>query len=71
MTIDSDFGLAEIKQEGKTGPFDGSLKKMGKFEEPSVPTTYVERQVPVLLEEDAHKLIDDFLKSNGYNPNDL
>jgi len=35
---------------------------------PEIETTYVERRVPVELEDEAHKLIDDWLKLKGFDP---
>lgn len=63
----SSFGLAPIKGEGQ------SLNTVYGFAEDYVPpppkyeTTYVERRVPVELENEAHKLLDTWLKSKGYD----
>ena len=34
-------------------------------------TTYVERRIPVHLEDAAHDLIDKFLKERGYDPEEI
>ena len=34
-------------------------------------TTYVERRVPIELEDEAHKLIDTWLVSKGYDPEEI
>lgn len=39
--------------------------------EPSIETTYVERRVPVFLEEAAHKMFDKFLADHGYDPEEI
>jgi len=36
-----------------------------------VETTYVERRVPIELEEEAHTLIDNWLKSKGFDPEEI
>ena len=33
--------------------------------------TYVERRVPEELEDKVHNLIDQFLKANGYDPEEI
>jgi hypothetical protein len=58
--MDDAFASAPIKQEGQP-VFEYELNKSLKVE-----TTYVERRVPVFLEEAAHKLIDQFLADHGY-----
>ena len=37
----------------------------------SIDYTYVERRVPVDLEDKVHNLIDQFLKANGYDPEQI
>jgi hypothetical protein len=34
-------------------------------------TVYVERRVPIELEDKTHNLIDQFLKANGYDPEEI
>lgn len=36
-----------------------------------VETTYVERRVPEDLEDEAHEVIDKWLRSKGYNPESI
>ena len=59
------FGNAVAKPEG--APVEG----WGECEPQGVETTYVERRVPLHLEDDVHDLIDNFLQSKGYEPEDL
>jgi hypothetical protein len=54
------FHDAPMKREGEP-VFEYELNKSL-----SVETTYVERRVPVFLEDAAHKLIDQFLADHGY-----
>ena len=61
------FGEAQIKGEGQFVDF-GSGKPPQK---PKVETTYVERRVPNHLEDEAHELIDNWLKSKGYDPEEI
>ena len=67
----SGFGDAPIKAEGS------SINTLYGFEEDYVPpppkyqTTYVERRVPVELEEEAHKLLDTWLAAHGYDLEEL
>ena len=64
----SKFGDSPVKGEGQ------SLNEQYGFPEryvpkpPKISTTYIERRVPIELEDDAHKLIDDWLKSKGFDP---
>ena len=60
-----EFGKAPVKGEGMMVSFDdeGSLS--------DIETTYVERRVPNHLEDEAHELIDNWLKSKGYDPEEL
>jgi hypothetical protein len=36
-----------------------------------IDTTYVERRVPTELEDEAHELIDNWLRAKGFDPEDL
>ena len=58
----NEFELAPVKGEGQP-VFDFTPPQTTEVE-----TTYVERRVPVFLEEAAHKLIDKFLADHGYDP---
>ena len=64
---------AQPKQEGTAIAFDiGDLNLdlypvMKRLSE-SIDYTYVERRVPEELEDEAHELIDNWLKSKGYDP---
>ena len=71
----SDFGKAMPKGEGQVVKFD--LEDMNvtfpvrgeyRFESD---TTYVERRVPKELEDEAHDLIDNWLKSKGFDPEEI
>jgi hypothetical protein len=60
------FGDAPIKGGGMQvsyGHPDGYVPK-----KPKISTTYIERRVPIELEDDVHKLIDDWLKQKGFDP---
>ena len=62
---------AQPKREGEPVAFDiGDLNiSMTAFSEGSNPDyTYVERRVPEELEDEAHELIDNWLRSKGYDP---
>jgi hypothetical protein len=70
----SEFGKAQPKAEGAPVKFDigdmnVSFPVWPEFENPE--TTYVERRVPVQLEDEAHELIDTWLKSKGYDPEEI
>ena len=51
----------------------GAKKSLGpvkpEFQNPD--TTYVERRVPVELEDEAHELLDNWLKSKGFDPREI
>jgi len=70
-TKPSGFGDAPIKGEGQ------SLNNTYGFAEDYVPpppkheTTYVERRIPEHLEDEAHTLIDNWLISKGYDPEEI
>ena len=55
------FGKAEVKTEGESIITDRNDK------EESEPTTWVERCVPVHLEDEIHDIISKVLKDNGYD----
>jgi hypothetical protein len=65
-----EFDLTPVKGEGQPVSFGVSTmttvipntQKVGTL------TTYIERRVPVFLEDAAHKLIDKFLADHGYDP---
>jgi len=62
----SNFGNAPIKNGGMQvsyGHPEGYV-----YIKPQISTIYIERRVPVELEDDVHKLIDDWLKSKGFDP---
>ena len=61
------FGEAPIKAEGASVYTDEELEPYKK----QVETVYVERRVPKNLEKKTHKLIDKFLKSKGYDPEEI
>lgn len=71
----SDFGLAPLKHEGtihwtdeegiqRSLPVAEYLTKFGPL--PEQETCYVERRVPVHLEDEIHKLIDKFLEEERW-----
>jgi hypothetical protein len=72
----SKFGESQPKREGEPVAFDiGDLNldlypNMKALSE-SIDYTYVERRVPEELEDEAHELIDNWLKSKGYDPEEL
>ena len=55
------FGKAAVKTEGE------SITTDRNDQEESEPTTWVERCVPVHLEDEIHDIISKVLKDNGYN----
>ena len=70
----TNFGDAKPKKDGEMVAFDiGDLNfDMSAFSEGSnIDYTYVERRVPVELEDKVHNLIDQFLKANGYDPEEI
>ena len=70
----SDFGKAIPKCEGQMLKFDMAdmnVKFPVRVEFQNPETTYVERRIPIGLEEEAHQLIDDWLKSKGYDAEEI
>ena len=70
----TNFYDAPIKAEGQVLAFDMadmnvSFPVKPEFQNPE--TTYVERRVPIELEDKVHNLIDQFLKANGYDPEEI
>ena len=68
------FGESSPKKEGETVSFDladinVTFPVRPEFQNPE--TTYVERRVPVDLEDKVHNLIDQFLKANGHDPEQI
>ena len=59
------FSAPPVKREGEP------VYPEYKNEPPKVQTTYVERRVPVHLEEEVERLIDAFLASHGYDPEEI
>jgi len=73
----SKFGDAPIKGEGAAVQFDmGDLNvsfpvRYEHLYENEIETNYVERRIPVGLEEEANTLIDNWLKSKGFDPEEI
>jgi len=67
----SKFGDAPIKGEGQSLNLAYGFSEDYKPSKPEVETTYVERRVPIKLEEEAHTLIDNWLKSKGFDPKEI
>ena len=66
------FGEAQPKGEGQPVNYGvGELPQKPEVETTYVETTYVERRVPNHLEDEAHELIDNWLKSKGYDPEEI
>lgn len=67
------FPDAPMKREGE--PVSFGLNAMSAVipnnQKVGVLTTYIERRVPVFLEEAAHKMFDKFLDDHGYDPEAL
>jgi len=67
---------AQPKKDGEIVRFDiGDLNldnypRMNAISK-SIDYTYVERRVPEELEDEAHEIIDNWLKSKGYDPEEL
>jgi len=67
---------SQPKKEGEPVAFDiGDLNLeiypiMTAFSK-AIEYTYVERRVPEELEDEAHELIDNWLKSKGYDPEEI
>lgn len=57
------FGIAVVKAEGTNIEYDSTIKRRQRS---LIPSCYVERRVPVLLETEVHNLIDSFLMERGY-----
>jgi hypothetical protein len=57
----------QAKAEGQSVYSKEELRPYRK----QVKTTYVERRVPEALEDEAHELIDNWLKSKGYDPEEI
>lgn len=66
---DNRFGLAESKAEGEPISYDGA-GPAGE-DTTAIDTTYVERRVPRELEAEAHELIDNWLRSKGFDPEEI
>lgn len=69
-----DIWPSQPKREGSAVAFDiGDMNiEMLSFSKGSnTDYTYVERRVPVDLEDEAHEVIDAWLKSKGYDVEDL
>ena len=69
--FDAIFGKAQPKAEGTTVAFDAgdmnvNMSEFSKFTNKDY--TYVERRIPEELEDEAHELIDNWLRSKGYDP---
>jgi hypothetical protein len=67
----SPFGDAPVKTEGRSVNVMYGFPEDYHPEPPAVETTYVERRVPTQLEDEAHELIDTWLKSKGYDPEEI
>jgi hypothetical protein len=61
-----EFHRAPIRGEGQPVEIFGKPTSP-----PEVETTYVERRIPVHLEKAAHRLIDSWLVSHGYDPREI
>ena len=58
---------APIKGEGMLVDYCEGIKPTKR----QVETTYVERRVPVFLEDAAHKMFDKFLADHGYDSEEI
>jgi hypothetical protein len=72
--IKKTFGESSPKKEGEQVSFDMAdmnvtFSVRPEFQNPD--TTYVERRVPVGLEDEAHELLDNWLKSKGFDPEEI
>ena len=65
----SGFGDAPRKTEGMGIKFDADDPDVEYENE--CETTYVERRVPIELEDEAHTLIDNWLKEKGIDPEEI
>ena len=68
------FGESQPKREGDAISFDiGDMNVRfpvrPEFANPE--TTYVERRVPIELEDELHEYIDSWLKDRGFDPEEL
>jgi len=50
---------------------DGPLDGAEAYSKPEVPYTYVERRIPLHLEDACEAAIDQFLIDNGYDPKEM
>ena len=67
---------SQPKPEGQPVVFDIADLNLDNYpimkaKSESIEYTYVERRVPEELEDEAHKLIDNWLKSKGYDPEEI
>ena len=67
---------SQPKPEGQPVMFDIGDLNLDNFPimkaiSKSIDYTYVERRVPEELEDEAHELIDNWLKSKGYDPEEI
>ena len=74
QAISKVFGDEQPKPEGQMVAFDiadmnVTFPVKPEFQNPD--TTYVERRVPIGLEDEAHKLLDNWLKSKGFDPEEI
>jgi hypothetical protein len=74
----SDFGKARPKPEGGALAFDmadlnlDNYSIMSEYKDPdAIETTYVERRVPIELEDELHEYIDAWLRASGFDPDEL
>ena len=65
------FTDAVVKGEGQSVNAIYGIAEDYTPTKPIVETTYVERRVPVFLEDAAHKLTDQFLCDHGYDPEEI
>lgn len=61
------MNLLECKPKLEGSPVDG----YEFLENEGIETTYVERRVPIELEDKVHELIDQYLIKNGFDPENL
>ena len=72
MSTLNPFELAQMKKEGELcNPFGYTQKELASMPKPKYDYTYVERRVPRDLEDEAHKLITDWLISKGIDMEEL
>lgn len=63
--------MGKVKDSSTNWSTDDLEDEIDDAYESEPETTYVERRVPVELEDEAHELIDNWLKTKGFDPREI